>query len=331
MQNNGDLIYTANICNTSNVNESYLCYTSTNLGEILDRGSSYDVAVKKARFPVTSIPLRKRFLDNIYTLSMGVGTSPLGYTQGLLNVDSYNGTSFLYSYQNYCDMICAAFRRAFASLKIANPLLISTLPAMCTFNPITQLFNIVFPNTYITDNIKIYFNNALQWLFNYNAVRCTLDIYDALPINPLYPTINDYQVTLTGFRVLDTVYDYISQNFTTVSNLTDFKSFVIQTSMPITASQHGTSLNDIIVNNGSFSFIFCEIEIAGISQSGSVMWESNIPEFHHIQDSSSLKKIELNLFYSNTSDQLYPLPFELNYSASIQLIFRKVYNRVTVN
>lgn len=65
---NGDIVYTINCANTNSANELYLSFSSTNLGEILEKGSDYDVSVKKVRFPVTSIPLRSRFADSIYTL-----------------------------------------------------------------------------------------------------------------------------------------------------------------------------------------------------------------------------------------------------------------------
>ena len=328
---NSDIVYSLNVANTNSINELYISYSSTNIGEILGQGNLYDVAVKKVRFPVSSIPLRKRFLDNMYSLSMNVGNSVIGYTQFLLNADSYNGTTYLYSYQNYCEMINAAFSRAFAALKIANPLLISTLAPYIKFNAVTQLFSIVFPNTYVTDNINIYFNNSLNWLFNYNSVRCTLDKYDPFPPSISYPPINDYQITLSGFYVQDSTYNYIQQNYSTTSNLTDFKSFVLQTSMPIIPNQHGTYLNDTIINNGAFSFILAEIEIAGVSQSGSIMWEANAIEWHHILESNPLKKIEVQIFYTNTSDQIFPLPYEMNFSSSVELIFRRIYNRVTCN
>ena len=277
--NNYDIPYTINVCNTSSPNEQFLSFESTNLGEILEKGYDYDVAVMYARFPATSIPLRKRFADGVLNLTMNVGTDPIGYTQPLLNIDSYNGTSFLYTYRNYCDMITAALARAFTALKTAYGVAItSTLPPTFTFDNEFQLFRIIFPNTYIADNIHIYFNNPLQWLFSFNAIRCTQDNSDPMPVNPLYPALNDYQISFSGYRVVNATYNYTTQNYVTTSNLTDFKSFLLQTSVSISMSLHGTNLNDNTgKNNNAFNMCFAEVEIPGLSQAGSVCWES--PKF----------------------------------------------------
>ena len=81
-----DVIYTINVCNTNSQTETYLSFRSTNLGEVLDKGSAYDVAVSYARFPATSIPLRKRFEDGILTVSMNIGNSTIGYTQPVIKM-----------------------------------------------------------------------------------------------------------------------------------------------------------------------------------------------------------------------------------------------------
>jgi len=209
---NYDIPYTINVCNTNNPNKQFLSFDSTNLGEILERGYDYDVAVTYARFPSSSIPLRKRFTDGVLNLTMNVGTDPIGFTQPLLNADSYNGTSFLYTYRNYCDMITAAMDRAFTALKAAyGGAVASVLPPFFTFDNEFQLFRIVFPTTYVADNIHVYFNNPLQWLFSFNAVRCTFDPSDPLPVNPSFPALNDYQINFSGFRNLNATYNYSTQ------------------------------------------------------------------------------------------------------------------------
>ena len=326
-----DVIYTINVCNTNSQTETYLSFRSTNLGEVLDKGSAYDVAVSYARFPATSIPLRKRFEDGILTVSMNIGNSTIGYTQPVINADCYNGTTFLYTYRDYCDLVNGALNRAFNELKLHNPLVESTLPPFMSFDNEFQLFRIVYPSTYIGDNLNVYFNNPLQWLFSFNAVRCTYDVNDPLPPNPAYPPINDYQLNKSGYRVLDTTYLYNTQNYVTTSNLTDFKSFALQTTMSVSPTYHGTSLNDIVQDNSAFSFLFSEIEIPGVSQQGTVAFEANNPEWHRVMDPSTLKTIDVQFFYTNTSDELFRLPFELFFSATVKLIFRKVHARVTTN
>ncbi len=329
---NGDVIYTLTVCNTISLSKKFLSFQSTNLGEVLEKGSDYDVAVTYARFPSTSIPLRKRFADGVLTVTMNVGTDPVGYTQPLLNIDSYNGTSFLYTYRNYCDMITEALDRAFIALKVAyGGAVTSTLPPYFTFDNEFQLFRIVFPDSYITDNIHIYFNNPLQWLFSFNAIRCTPDESDPFPVNPLYPALNDYQINFSGYRVLNSTYNYSTQNYITTPNLTDFKSFILQTSMSLSPSLHGTCLNDVSTDNSGFNFVFADIEIPSVSQQGSNIYEAYDPKFHRVLDPSGIKKIDLQFFYTDTSDQIYRLPFELFFSASVTLKFRRRYHLVTTN
>ena len=329
---NSDVHYTINVCNTNSKTETYLSYSSTNLSDLLDKGSDYDLYVQHVRFPSASIPLRKRFADNIYCLSLNVNIDIVGYTQYLLNADAYNGTSFLYSYQNYCDMINAAFKRAFTALK-ANytSSITSILPPQIKYNPVTQYFSILFPKTYIDDKIHIYFNNPLQWLFNFDSVRATVDPQDPFPYNPSYPAINDYQLILNGYDTYDDTYYTRSQYYNTTSILTDFKSFILRTNMPISPLRHGTSLNGVINNNDAFNIALAEIEIGNVSQSGQIIWEINNPIYHRVIDPTNLKQIDLQFFYTDTSDNIYKLPFELNFSASIEIVFRKVFHRVTSN
>ena len=329
---NSDVHYTINVCNTNSKTETYLSYSSTNLSDLLDKGSDYDLYVQRVRFPSASIPLRKRFRDDIYSLSLNVDVGLVGYTQYLSNNDAYNGTSFLYSYQNYCDMINGAFVRAFTALKTAySDSVSSTLPPIMKYNPVTQFFSIIFPITYLTDKIHIYFNNPLQWLFNFDSIRTTIDPQDPFPANPLYPPINDYQLILNGYQIYDVTYYSRSQYYNTTSILTDFKSFLLTTGMSISPLKHGTSLNGVVKNNDAFNMALAEIEIGSVSQSGQVIWEINNPVYHRIIDPTNLKQIDLQFFYTDTSDNIYKLPFELNFSASVEVVFRKVFHRVTSN
>jgi len=100
----------------------------------------------------------------------------------------------------------------------------------------------------------------------------------------------------------------------------------------ISKSLHGTNLNDNTgKNNNAFNLAFAEIGIPSVSQAGSVTWESQNLEFHRVMDASNLKKIDVQFYYTNTSDELFPLPFELFFSSSVKLIFRKRHHLVTCN
>lgn len=325
-----DIIYVLNVGNTESVQKQFLSFSSTNLGELLTKGDSYEVAVVYARFPVASIPLRSRFKDGQYTVSLNHDMDNVGFTEPLLNADSFNGTSFLFTYRNYCDMINGAFARAFTRYKTAYPSSVTTRPPEFTYDNEFQLFRIVYQDTYITDKINMWFNNPLQWNFRFNATRVTFDPTD--PMDSPYPEINDYMLNYSGFRVLSAGINYNTQNFSTVDTLTDFKSFVLQTALAISPQYKGTNLNNnTSKSNNDFQNVLADVEVPFVSQAGQVSYKVDKPDWNLITDAGELKKIDVRFFYTNTSGVEFPLPFELYYSATIKLHFRLVHHRVTVN
>lgn len=205
IKDDNHIYYNISIFPNTNFNhpESFVAkFTESRSDPILDRPEDYHLSIVRFSIPGESIPIfvypttpilngqgkptgQYQVNNNVYsvTLSYFNGVTTLYYQEFLAYVSNFTYLAstnlrfyYVYSYQQFIDMINTAFSNAFISLKTANPSVKSTRAPYLLFNPVTKLISLIYQQTIITDGILIYFNTALSLFFdNYN--------FSFLPLN----------------------------------------------------------------------------------------------------------------------------------------------------
>ena len=245
----------------------------------------------------------------------------------------------VYSYQNMINMINTAFANALAALLVAFPAAPYTVAPYVFFNPVTQLISLVVPYSWfsgIPTAPQIYMNSLMTLTF--------LNSIPAAFIGNLQPFGKDYLINIDAYPGNTNGYAQpgaaitnppafliFTQEYNTIQYWNSFKNIVFTSgTLPIQAEfipQNNTVQN--FSNNGTgtvaFSPILTDFEpllmAAGDSRSQLQYFPEGPYRLISLIGSSPLTKIDIQIYWQDVNDNLYPLYIQTNQTASIKILF----------
>ncbi len=283
---------------------------------ILANPSDYEMAVIRFALPLTSVPLIV-FRDNYYKVSLTYGTSV--YTENVVWVANGNvyDDKYIYIVNDFLDLINTAFTTAFTSLKNDYPAVTSTIAPFMSFSSISNLITLNCPETYLTDNIKIYANENL-----YLKMNTFQDYYFELPADgPL-----NYQFVIQDLFDNSVVYNGITyleatQQTATIGNMSDLKSIEFLTSsIPVNRELQGDQKNVSTDFLTDFEPIRSEKWYAG----GVLSFYPQGPlRYMNLLAKDEMHRFDIVINWKAKDGVVYPYYLQGDQSLTIKVLFRR--------
>jgi len=259
------------------------------------------------------------------------------------NQDVSTGYYFLNSFEKFILMINTAFSACFTTLNglVAGGLPVGSVAPYLnlnsddTFSLVGQIANY---DINVGTPIKVYMNQQLSQLFggfptNYLGVNAVngLDVQYLIynKHNNLYNEPSTFPVPTSA------VFYNMKQEYPSLADITQLgvNKLVITTSMPIRAEQvpltipYGSDLNDNTVNNSQA--VYQQILTDFLPPQGAELFNGSaiyLPSAQYrwcdIITSDSITDIDLNVYWSDAYNNLYPLQIPLNQQCSIKVLFK---------
>lgn len=321
-------------------------YDQTESQTIINDPSEYFLSVIRFQIPGNLIPLyfEVGYFDGINpnrtskSVSMSIGGGP-PLTQTFLIYVPHNQTLpvptlpitvnniqyyALSSYQQIVDEINVGLASAFAGLTV--PVLVPPLAApYMQYNSTTQLFSLVADQRYVANNIAIYFNSDLYDLFlpTFETFFYGYDNFTGGDYQILIKNNNNNSSTVGGIN-----YYTMTQESKSINNITDFRTIVLTVNnVPIRYESIPSSTQAAQSIQSNFlpiltDFIPALTNTANEIQTELVYYPTAEYRLVDLVGSNPINNVQLQVFWGNRYDQLFPLYIPAHYSASIKLLFR---------
>lgn len=322
--------------------------------------------VPGSQIPIMIVPIQSgsgQTDPNLTTMSVTLTYSTFNYQQFLeyvptnttistpappsSNPPSYRQTQspyyYIYVYQEFVNLINTAFNQAFTTLKTANPGITPTEAPYVIYDATTQLMSIIVPTNYV-GVIDIWMNTPLQ---NYlTAIEKIFYGYDQpngkdYKLNLVNNQNNAYykQLPNSGPPAAANYYEF-KQEYNVLQYLNSFRNLVFtSTLMPIN-NEYLPSLNALITpNQGSGLVNFIPIltdftpllQYAGDARSILQYYAQGPYRLVNLKGNCALRKIDLQIYWSDTYNNLHPVYISTNQQASIKILFvRRTVYRTTI-
>ncbi len=346
-----DNIYYNIIFNHNNVNgeiPTIAQYSFTNTIPILNKPDDYYCSIIRFSIPLSEVPLYIMRIvpnqgnPNLTPMIIGIKYNNNYYYQNIvyspdnnLPVPVQNQPSqvitpyyYVYSYQNLLNAINSALVTQYAAFVTANPGAPQASPNVAPFiyyNPTTKLFSLVIEQSWATtgSNQALLYGNEL--LFNY------LDAFETYFYGFNQPNGLDYsfQIYNDPSNLSGTVYT-ITQEYSSINNWNSLQKILLTTlSIPIAqeflptmryASQSSTApiITDFIPI----------LDGPGETRSVAVYNPTTQYRLVNMLGTTPLMKIDLNLYWSDHENNIYPIYISNGNQASVKIGFfnKKMYN-----
>lgn len=233
---------------TNNTNEPMQTTYSTDMQtDYLQRSGDYYITV--VRFSIPNTLHIFQFEDNAYKITLTYGGNDYQSILQFKNVDIGKSDRYIWTFQQFLDIINQGFIDAFNDLKLANPGVVVTRPPKMFYDNATSLFSIVTQgNEYLYDNanpLRIFFNRNL---YNFFALSFYMNNYGkdlpsgkdhefiiqdlfanrrGVPYDPPTGTDDIFYETKQSIETLYRWYDFAGLAIQTsdIPVLTEFKTF----------------------------------------------------------------------------------------------------------
>lgn len=363
-QNN--LYYSISITNPNLVSNTHVfaTFTETRSTPIIKNPSNYRLSVTRFIIPSSSIPIQLIPIQynsttptdpnlTLYSITLSAGghtvqqyiewitedveatiPPPPTPTSPAINTN-YQQYYSLYNYQHFCDIVNTAFSTAFTTLK-GLITLSSAMPPILTYDGKTQLFTFYVEETYISDGINLYMNSLMAGLFFGSLNLITLG-HDTVTGKDCQLVIqNTYNnVWPAGTLNFDLANGYYSfqQQFVNVNTPVwqSLSQIVITSDLP-TASQLVPNLTSTGVQQQSqsnFKPILTDFNIVG-DRTAIVYNPSAQYRYIDLQGSSPINTINLQIYWTDTLGNFYPLYIYPTEQINILILFERLNNKELV-
>lgn len=240
-----------------------------------------------------------------------------------------------YSVQHYLDILNTAFSTAFANLKALFPGAPPTEPPFMSFTPSTGLFTLYAQTTYAGSNtISIYMNDFLYQQFKpcFNVINTGSNQPNGKNELFVVEDLITNQVTLPAPQ--GSCYA-MNQEYNTIANWFNLTSIVFTTgSIPIRKEWLSTQEvnNGQITGSGSNFFPILtdfEIDIANGNEIRSFINYNPTAQYRYIdlQGKSPISTIDLQIYWKDNYDNLYPILIGPHDIATVKVLFEKKMRR----
>lgn len=347
-----NIYYNVQLSNNSNEGKLLNVSFSANQTEpLLTHPNEFFLTI--ARFSISGLSIPNIYFETqpdqsnpdlgVYTITLQHSPSGTNYTVPITYIPQNNYPVptapfnkidpyfFIYSYQDFLDLFNNALQVAFTNLAASHVIVSTKAPYFIYKN---GRISLIVENSYIADGIFIFMNVPSYTLFNslkgfvngFNTPNP--DLYfrfipyyldnaytenGAIPPNPPLPTtLLEFQLEYRNYQVFSAM-----------------KSLVITTNMPI-----NSELKPSIVNLGetqpgkqSFQNVLTDF-VPDITQEGSereqlIYVPSAEWRLIDLKSTAPLREVNLQVFWSDRNDRLFPLQLAFGQSASIKILFIK--------
>lgn len=237
----------------------------------------------------------------------------------------------VYSVQHTLDLINVAFSTAFTNLKTAFPAAPPTAPPFFGFDPATGLFTLYAQTLYAgAGTISIYVNEFLYTNLSpcFNVIIAGVNATNGKNVQFLVENLSTNLVTLPAPQ--GNCYA-MNQEYNTIANWYNFKSIVITSgSLPIRKEWLSTQVINMGISTGSGSNFFpivtdFELAIETGNELKTYVHYNPTAQYRYIdlQGDTPITVIDLQIYWKDNYDNLYPLLIGPHREASIKFLFEK--------
>src|SRR5271170_5293639 len=225
----------------------------------------------------------------------------------------------LYDYQTLVDMFNTAFANAFSTLSAIT----STMPPIMTYNPVTQLFSIYIQQSYIADNINVYFNVPSANLFlstlelinkgytQANGLNFQLVIentYTNIVNAPLFdPTHNYYVFTQQYSNVNTPVWQALTQ-------------IVITSDIPtLNQLMPNINTNGVLIQQtqNNFKPVLTDFNVVGQNYRQGIVYNPTAQyRYLTLQGTSALSTVNIQIYWVDNYQNYFPVTLSAHQSAN---------------
>jgi len=237
----------------------------------------------------------------------------------------------VYSVQHTLDLINTAFATSFANLKAAFPAASPTAAPIMTFDPTTGLFTLYAQTSYAgAGTISIYINEFLYALFTpcFNTIIPGTNQINGKNVQFVVENLFTNQVTLPAPQ--GPCYA-MNQEYNTIANWYNFKSLVFTTgSLPIRKEWLSTQIVNNGISQGQGSNFFpiltdFELAIETGNELRTYVHYNPTAQYRYIDlmGQTPIYNVDMQIYWKDNYDNLYPLLIGPHREASIKLLFEK--------
>lgn len=335
-------------------------FLDTRSQALVQNPSEWEMAIIRFQVPTSSIPIHV-FVPNVYSLELSFGAFDSGqvfliYTPDNSLAPPPTGTVnqlFIYSYQQWVDMINTALATAFTNLG-ANVPAGATSPPYLIYDSTTNLISMVLQQAYVvtqsnfnTANLNIYFNTSMQtffpsfrWFFhgynqslgkdyslviknNFNNLAGNnVEAHPVVP--PMVPTGTPGAGTSAYIMTEEfpSLFAWNApQSIVFISNGVPFRQEYLTQSQTITSGQ---------VSSASNAQLPILTDFIPVVSPGGFDWRTNIQFFNQgeyrlidMKGDNPLYNFDISIFWQDNFQVLYPIILQPHEVATIKILFRK--------
>ena len=241
----------------------------------------------------------------------------------------------MWSYNHFCDLINTAFSALTTTLAIAGAPVNTASPPFITYDGTTQLFTLYIDSNFLSSGpISLFMNSALFGNFDesFNVVFNPFGSPDGADVRFVLNDILINQVALPTVAPTTTYYKY-TQEFNTIGQMQSFTSLVMtSTSLPIRSEwittqviRGDTATNDPL-QEGSLPIIAdFEVDLTVGNDIRSYIFYVPSAEYKRITmtGKAPITTIDINVFWKDNYDALYPIMIPAHEIITIKIIFEK--------
>ncbi len=321
---------------------------------VLQKPSDYELAIVRFSSPGTNIPI---FIfnqtSNYYTVTLSDATGDYQKAVQLIRED-YSDTpsaNFVFSYQNFVNMINVAFAGAYADLLVGNPATTALSPPFMFFDPTSLLIRIAYPRVgYSVQTlsaagaaesvgVKVYMNVNLSGYFEsfpakYYGAGLTagkdvqLKVFDdgdntLINNDPVAASANGVYKSYTNSNIPAGLYYMMEQEYSTLYLWNDFSSIVITSSTIPVNKEYLPKINGQI-NVQPILTDFQPNVNQGPDAKSTLQY---IPpgEYRMIDliSDTPLNQFQFSVYWTDHTQSLYPLQLSPTDYVSIKILFRR--------
>ena len=298
----------ASLNNTTD--KSIVCeYSSSFSSPIVDNAGEYYVSIVRFNIPNT-LPIFK-FVNKAYNLTFTFNGTDFRSELVMESADKSPVSNFIYTFQQFANIINTSLIDSYNQLKIAFPGSIFFDYPYLVFNQSTNTFSFFIPKNYQA-NIDIYFNNDLMRFFekSFHVENYGINL----------PSQKDYKFIIQDYRnnTFGQYYEF-KQQISTLYNWYDLAYLLVTTSsLPIT--------NEIIATKDSEGLskkqsIITDFIPEQNSDRSNFVYNANPYRLVDMDSNSPLTKLDFRVMYITKNGDIEYLYLPPGYAMSIKFMF----------
>lgn len=339
------IYYNINLINTTlNVELPAKVY-DTRSQPILKKADDYFISVVRFSLPASGIPLFNANVDgsgNIVNWFITMEDASGNTYKAPVPYIYENSSSFTYvfSYQQIADMINTAFQAAYVLLVAAHSGIVPSAPFMI-YDAVTELYSIIAPKEYQTAGIGVWMSSQIYKKFNnFEVFFNDFNTPSGLDVELLFENHGNNTLDASGNQLgfnpsgTGAAYYVNTQEYPALFNINEFKSIVFLTgSIPILAESIPSASISGNSNSGAGSatnttlsiLTDFELNASAISTARSQIqyYPQGAYRLTEMIGTSPLNSIDMQIYYQDLQNNIFPLFLEPSEYATVKIMFRK--------